>query len=396
MTLHVPTILLTSAMMNALIAALQMFVSQRIQSRALGYWAWCNIAVASGGVFLGLRGTVPLVASVILGNGLLFFGLGLVVAGVRIFDGQPPRLKLVFGVAGLGTALLAVSLAQGDNLGERVIIASLVICGWCLLAAFSLSHRPPRDDWSVARSICTGLLGLMACLYGLRAIGVAVGMFSAESAHMGPQQALLVLASLALGISWNFCSLYMVLDRLASTDELTGLLNRRTTLRRGRQVLDDALLRGRAMSVLMLDLDHFKSINDRFGHHVGDAVLRHFAETAARALRAGDVIGRLGGEEFCVILPGADTAAAEDVGERLRQIAELELKTVVDLPVNATVTVGVASLPPDAPHAKALGNLMRAADEALYTGKSEGRNRVSTAHPRGEMLTPMTASSLFA
>ncbi|MFG1430751.1 GGDEF domain-containing protein [Xanthobacter sp. V2C-8] len=379
MTLHVPTILLASAAMSGLIAMLQFVVSPRLQNHALRYWAVSNLAAATGTVLLGLRPVLPLALSVIVGNGLVFAALGLVLAGVRVFDGRRPMLGTVFAGTLAGAGLLFLSMLSGDDLGQRIVITSLVITAWCALAAALLFRQPERDDWSLARGICAGLLCVMATLHAARAAAVAGGWTNPEVAYSGIVQAVLVLAAVGLSISWNFCSLYMVLDRLASIDDLTGLPNRRTTLRRGRNLFNEAIIRQRALSILMVDLDHFKSINDRFGHHVGDAVLRRFAEAAARGLRSGDVIGRLGGEEFCVILPGADAIAGREVGERLRRIAEGELSCVADLPVNATVTVGVATLHPDGQAVPALSSLIRAADEALYVAKGEGRNRVLAA-----------------
>ncbi|MFG1480312.1 GGDEF domain-containing protein [Xanthobacter sp. V4C-4] len=379
MMLHVPTLMLTSAMISGLVALLQVFASRRLQNPSLRYWAAANIAVAVGGLLLGLRGDIPMALSVVAGNGLIFAALGLMLAGVRVFDGKTAMVGTVVLVTLAGAGLLAGSLFLGDDLGQRIIIASIINAGWCLAAVGTLWPRPQRDGWSFARGACAVLLLVLGISYLARTAALGAGWMTADAALTGASQAVLVTAGLALATSWNFCSLYMVLDRLVSTDDLTGLLNRRTTLARGRLLLDDARARRRAVSVLMVDLDHFKSINDRFGHHVGDAVLQRFAEAAARELRSGDVIGRLGGEEFCAILPGADADAGREVGERLRRIAERELRTVVDLPIHATVTVGVATLDPPASAPAALASLMQAADLALYEAKADGRNRVGVA-----------------
>lgn len=165
------------------------------------------------------------------------------------------------------------------------------------------------------------------------------------------------------------------LEQLANTDLLTALPNRRYAERRLQQELVIALRYGRPLSVMVLDLDHFKSINDRLGHAAGDQVLKHAAQVMQQTLRASDVLCRWGGEEFLAILPNADPAAVRRLAERLRlalcerQPAGLALERPV------TVSIGVASCPP----AQDANDLLHRADQALYRAKDQGRNRVETA-----------------
>jgi diguanylate cyclase (GGDEF)-like protein/PAS domain S-box-containing protein len=160
----------------------------------------------------------------------------------------------------------------------------------------------------------------------------------------------------------------------AATDELTGLANRRSFM----AALAAEFQRlqrhpGRLCSVLALDLDHFKRVNDRWGHAAGDAVLRHFAQVVAGLTRAGDVLGRIGGEEFAVLLPDTGPDDAQALGERLRlQVAQATLPFNGQV-LGVTVSIGVAVL--DAGDAGAEAALQRA-DQALYRAKGGGRNRV--------------------
>lgn len=160
---------------------------------------------------------------------------------------------------------------------------------------------------------------------------------------------------------------------MAETDQLTGLANRRRTL----QLIDRTLAAARStaqpMSVAIFDIDHFKAINDTFGHAAGDVVLQHVASAAQGAVRTGDVVGRIGGEEFVVILPGAAVFIALAVAERLRKAIE----TCPDLAgmQAATISVGVATLRGD----EDVEALMRRADLALYEAKRNGRNRLKLA-----------------
>ena len=167
------------------------------------------------------------------------------------------------------------------------------------------------------------------------------------------------------------------LRNLATTDPLTGLPNRRHFLLR----LDEELARLQRLdtqnvSVLMLDLDHFKRINDTYGHGVGDEVLKHFAGQLHEELRKIDSVGRLGGEEFAIILPGADPAAAETFAERLRhKVANSSLQTEQQT-VQFTVSIGIAVMRPSD---STTDNALVRADQALYLAKKAGRNCVKVS-----------------
>ena len=160
------------------------------------------------------------------------------------------------------------------------------------------------------------------------------------------------------------------MTRLANTDALTGLANRRALQDMIDQRIADARRYGRPLSLLMLDLDLFKTINDRHGHPVGDAVLQETAALLTTVLRTSDLIGRWGGEEFVVIAPETDEVAAEQLAERCR--AELEAHGFAQVPEGVTVSIGVASFRPD----DVARDLVKRADDALYEAKRAGRNRV--------------------
>ena len=165
---------------------------------------------------------------------------------------------------------------------------------------------------------------------------------------------------------------------MAITDGLTGLHNRRYLERHLSTLVGQAVARGRPLSVMVLDIDHFKAINDTHGHAAGDEVLREFSRRVRKAVRGIDLACRLGGEEFVLAMPDTDAALAFLVGERIRQKIAGEPFVLGDGKSEAVVTVsiGVSSLtsPQDTPQA-----LLKRADEALYTAKREGRNRVAAA-----------------
>lgn len=164
------------------------------------------------------------------------------------------------------------------------------------------------------------------------------------------------------------------LERLAQTDFLTGLSNRRHFIGLAEKELTRTRRYGGPLSVLMIDLDHFKKINDTYGHSNGDLVLQGFATRCIGALRQVDIVGRFGGEEFAVILPQTDEAQAVEVAERLRQaIQNAEIPLEHGLPIRFTVSIGIASLGDEVTN---LDTLLNWADSALYDAKNAGRNQV--------------------
>lgn len=164
------------------------------------------------------------------------------------------------------------------------------------------------------------------------------------------------------------------LRHLATTDALTGLPNRRYFMERLEQEWSRLHRFGGHAAIMMLDLDHFKQINDNFGHGVGDQVLKAFAEVLRLAIRRMDVPGRLGGEEFAVILPGALLDGARNLAERVRQaVMAMEVRDALGELVPVRVSIGLSSFQPEAPCSEAL---LTRVDEALYRAKTMGRNRV--------------------
>lgn len=161
---------------------------------------------------------------------------------------------------------------------------------------------------------------------------------------------------------------------MAQTDALTGIANRRSALSFLETEMRHALEDGTPLSVAILDIDHFKSINDRFGHATGDAVIRKTAVLCSGAVRSSDLAGRIGGEEFVLVLPGADSATAQNVGERVR----VSIETAdwgADGPDTVTASIGVATLK----GTEGAEQLLAEADGALYRAKREGRNLLRAA-----------------
>ena len=172
------------------------------------------------------------------------------------------------------------------------------------------------------------------------------------------------------------------LQRLATVDGLTGVVNRRHWMATAEAHLRLAERHGHALTVAMLDIDHFKRINDTHGHAVGDAALVHFARALQGAVRQPDLVGRYGGEEFCLLLPQSDTGAAQAIDRRLRDAVARDVGPALGFPV--TFTTGVAPWRPGA----SLAGLLAGAAAALYRGKAAGRDRLEVAEPAPGGVSP--------
>jgi len=178
-----------------------------------------------------------------------------------------------------------------------------------------------------------------------------------------------------VGISTDVTELYRLrrdLEHAARTDELTSVYNRRALFEYAEQDVANARRHGRPVSMLIIDVDFFKRINDNYGHPVGDRVLKDVAAQARQAVREIDRLGRIGGEEFAVILPEADLAQTVDIAERVRS-AMRPLPLQGGISITPCVSVGVASLLPED---RGVEDLYQRADQALYRAKQAGRNRV--------------------
>ncbi|NSW53198.1 MAG: diguanylate cyclase [Anaerolineae bacterium] len=163
------------------------------------------------------------------------------------------------------------------------------------------------------------------------------------------------------------------LRQLATTDSLTGLANRRHFMDQSIQYLHHAQRYSHDLSLLMIDIDHFKAINDQFGHGVGDQILTKLAEVLAQNIRSVDILSRYGGEEFCLLLPETPLEAAHPMAERLRWLVKETNFTVDGIPHRISVSVGVASLQAEK---ISMDTLINRADQAMYHAKRNGRDQV--------------------
>ncbi len=167
------------------------------------------------------------------------------------------------------------------------------------------------------------------------------------------------------------------LQRLAALDPLTGVFNRRFGLGRLHEEFERSIRSSIPLGLLMLDIDHFKSVNDTYGHQVGDRILKSVASIIRSILREGDILVRYGGEEFLAILPAASSEDLRLIGERIRRATEESAHPEGDQTIRVTISIGGAAYPNQ--NVEKESSLLQLADDSLYKAKETGRNKVVVA-----------------
>jgi diguanylate cyclase (GGDEF)-like protein len=269
-----------------------------------------------------------------------------------------------------------VAVVGGTSLPQLAVLMSLIIAGISGASAFIMFGARPRFD-------------LLRCIIGAPNLMVSVAFFwRAYVAFSGgrltvfsssPAQTMIYIGAYFLLTVNGFGFLLLCkqkdersLRELATKDNLTGLVNRHAFLSRAEQAHALAKRLRQPLALLMIDIDHFKQLNDRYGHTSGDAALRAFAQAGQAGLRKNDLFGRLGGEEFAVLLPAADLGQAMDAAERLRLAVSAVSLDADGENHSITVSIGVAEVSNDEMVSAALAR----ADKVLYVAKRNGRNRV--------------------
>jgi diguanylate cyclase (GGDEF)-like protein len=271
-----------------------------------------------------------------------------------------------------------------DSMVMRISVYSI---GQSIPLALTLKLLLSRQNGCVnpgARLAATVAIVIIA-IYGVRLAGNLLGG-DVSFVHFSPLQSALILALVFLSMAWNFGLLLMAMDRLrnevvdlALLDDLTGVGNRRHLLRRLSEECARAERSGEAFSLLVIDLDGFKIINDTHGHAAGDACLQHFTLMAQTRLRPGDMLARTGGDEFCVVLPASTLREGAMIARRILDVCREDAVACVGADIPISISIGVAQWTKDM--GAFSDRLIAAADHALYAAKNEGKNRYAVYAP---------------
>lgn len=379
------TLVLALLALHLLLGALCLVIARgEHKSRALRWWGTGLLAYAAG-LLVTMAGVfVPRVIALTLGNTLIAFSAAFCVLGVLAHT--PVRLNR--SLVGVGLAATAAALAFANVTGYQQLLVNMgaptvIAMALFLYAAWAIAARGPRDARAAGQ-----FLGAMLAFAVATWVARIVAMLVVLAGDNGPERIDLVVSLFAiaqmvdgvaatLSLIWIDVRLMQAeLSRVAHTDALTGLPNRREVRRRFQEEASRAARHGHSFAVVLFDVDHFKQVNDQHGHAVGDTVLQGIGNVLAAAKRNEDVLGRIGGEEFLVVLLQQTREGAAEAADRLREALRAAELAAGSTLLHMTLSGGVALYPDDGAHWDAL---FAAADRRLYAAKRAGRDRVEAS-----------------
>ncbi|HTC05239.1 MAG TPA: GGDEF domain-containing protein [Xanthobacteraceae bacterium] len=381
MNLDVNTLFLVTIYVEAILGLLLLFAwVQNTAIYAVAWWGFADLLRAASVMLFGMYGSVSDLISIDLANAILFTAFAVTWTGARVFDHRKPNWILLFGGAALWLVLCRIPAVQG-SWDLRMLFSSGIITAYTWATAYEFwrgRSEPLVSRWpAIFMFFAHGALYLLRTPFGAMLVPVNNQVFASVWLTVLSFEALLFTIAIA------FILLAMAKERTehrhktdSLIDPLTGIANRRAFLQDAETRLKRQATEPRPIAVLLLDLDNFKGINDRFGHAIGDRVLQMFAEVGSGCMRRYDIFGRLGGEEFAALLVDTSRERALAVAEEIRSSFVEVTGMVEGKPVVATVSIGVV-ISYDA--VLDLSALLAQADHALYRAKDNGRNRIEIA-----------------
>ncbi len=344
---------------------------------ALLWWAAATCGQAIGIGCLAFGFAEGALMPIVVGTGFLSIAPPFVWAGTRHFSHRAvwPAVVLAGPASWLVAGFLPLPIepqAAGLGAGFLCWIAYLI---WASLDLWRGRGERLTNRWPL---LATFLIHIAIFLVGLAALFVS-DLPTLSAPPLSSLFGAIYFEQLIFTVGTSIFMITITKERVeieyklaSSIDVLTGIANRGAFMTRAKAALAHCLERDEPLSLVLFDLDHFKAVNDTFGHATGDRVLQVFCDCVRAVMRGTDTIGRIGGEEFALILPGASASTAYVIADRIRAAFAVACRTVDGKPANSTVSAGVAATHPNS----TVDDLLKAADEQLYLAKTEGRNRV--------------------
>ncbi|TPQ32846.1 GGDEF domain-containing protein [Bradyrhizobium guangdongense] len=351
---------------------------------AARFWMLSAFVGAGGAIVALTRFTFQSPLPLVLGAAGILLAACFAAMGIRRFYDRPVSWRATALITGTTVGLIVVFTYGYDSAPLRMIVYSL---GQAIPLAMTLKllWTSPQDRANPGARLAGIVIVTIIAIYAARAVGnVLGGDFSAVAG--GQAHAVVVLGLLFLSMALNFGFLLMAMDRLrnevadlALLDDLTGVANRRHLLQRLSEECARSMRSGEPFSLLVIDLDGFKTINDTHGHAAGDACLQHFTLMAQTRLRPGDMLARTGGDEFCVVLPSSNLHEGAAIARRVLDVCRRDAENCTGGDIPIAVSIGVAQW--DHTVGAHPDRLMAHADHALYAAKKNGKNDYSAYDP---------------
>lgn len=373
------TLLIITALLCTMML-LVMLSLRRSRLPGIREWTWAIILeIVALGCYL-CQNAAPMVIGYVLANSLIALAICLFYAGCRrFFRLEVPWTGMIATVA-LVAVVIPVLRYPVDYMNLRVAFMSVVHGIISTMIAYTIIKYRPAYRATHGHMLTAVLALVFAIGYAIRGV---VYLHRPDNTPLLVDGSVINLIFLSLGalimpgltmgaVVMTHDTLLSQAEAIANRDFLTGVLSRKAFIEQAQREMARASRYGRALALVMVDIDHFKAINDRYGHPTGDAILRDFALLAEASVRDGDYIGRLGGEEFGILLPDSAGPAAAVMAERLREQVAARRYRAGEQIVRYTLSAGMAVWQPG----ETIEDFVARSDYWLYQAKQSGRNRV--------------------
>jgi diguanylate cyclase (GGDEF)-like protein len=383
MSLDIRTILIVTFIHSTLIG-LGLLISAREYSspmrKSMLAWGYGLYILAFSWIFLGLRNVIPDLWSIVVGNVCGLIGLVELYQSVRLFDGKLPNRKWLYSFTAIAIAVTVFFYVGMDSLAIRVVVVSssaaflLALTGWRLLFPTSAASSTIR--------VLSGLgCWILAIFWLIRSLDALFFHSDMTTIWMNTPLQTLVFGGTIIGTTavtlgyLSLCShqLNSELKQMVIMDALSGLYNRRAIIEFAEREIARSHRSQEPLALIIIDIDNLKPVNDTYGHGAGDATIIWIANLLKGKLREGDVIGRIGGDEFVALLPNTSLTSAEQIARRLSLSVEANPVIYKDNTIGLSICTGTAVL---AATESDYDELLSRADQALYSAKQYKREQL--------------------
>ncbi|MEX0606260.1 MAG: GGDEF domain-containing protein [Marinobacter sp.] len=378
--LHLPTLLIMTVGVNGLLGGFMWIIYQlRNYQRCFVYWSLSCGIFALGCLMAGAGTVIDLPwLTVFSAHTALMLSPLMIVLGLRSFLGLKPLAQLMVPALAVWVLFEILMVASANNAEVARFLTALIMAGLLFYGFHLLGRVAVRSKWPVG--ILRAFMMVHACLMVVQlgvmvwshAIGVIAGVTDILEFILVSHIVLATSTALAFPLL-AFVQAEESLRTLAEYDELTQLYNRRMFLHLANIAFENCRQKNLPFTVLMIDLDYFKKINDTWGHATGDLVLQVVSDTLRRELRDQDIIGRMGGEELAIALPATAETQAKSISQRLRGRIEEDGSVIDGLEIQLSASIGGAHRQDGD---EDFASMLVQADSALYMAKARGRNQV--------------------